>query len=71
MSTPYARIRVRREQAELLYALLFRERGNLIAAKIAARSAGEDPADLRRDLITIKWLMEEAKRAMRDIDEEE
>lgn len=70
MSSPYARIRVRREQAELLYALLFRERGNLIAAKIAARAEGEDPVELRRDLVTIKWLMEEAKRAMKDIDDD-
>lgn len=69
MSNPYARIRVRREQAELLYAILFRERGNLISAKIAAREGGEDSADLRRDLLSIKWLMEEAKRAMRDIDD--
>ncbi len=69
MSNPYARIRVRREQAELLYALLFRARGELIAGKIATREGGEDSADLRRDLLTIKWLMEEAKRAMRDIDD--
>lgn len=69
MSNPYARIRVRREQAELLYAILFRERGYLIEAKIAARDAGEDPADERQKLLSIKYLMEEAKRAMRDIDE--
>lgn len=68
MSDPYARIRVRREQAELLYAILFRERGELITAKIAAREAGEDSADLRRDLLSIKYLMEEAKRAIDDID---
>ena len=69
MSAPYARIRVRREQAELLYETLFRERGRLIELKIRAREAGEDPADLRQSLVTVKWLMEEVKRAMKDIDD--
>jgi hypothetical protein len=67
MSEPYARIRVRREQAELLDDLLFRERGNMIAEKIAVREAGRDPALLRIRLMIVKYLMEEVRRAMDDI----
>lgn len=68
MSEPYARIRVRQEQAVVLYSILFHERGRLIAQKIAEREAGEDPADLRDDLAIIKYLMEEVQRALDDIE---
>ncbi len=70
MSAPYARIRVRREQAELLQDILFRERGRLIEEKIKTREAGYDPVALRQSLVAVKWLMEEVKRAMQDIDDE-
>jgi hypothetical protein len=69
MSEPYARVRVRRDQADMLYGILFRERSRLIQLKIAARDAGEDTAGIRADLVDIKYLMEEAQRAMRDIDD--
>jgi hypothetical protein len=71
MSTPFARIRLRKDQAELLYDILFEERGRLIAQKIREREAGEDPAALREELLTIKYLMEESKRALHDIETQE
>ena len=69
MSEPFARVRVRRDQADMLYGILFRERSRLIALKIDAREAGVDTASLRRDLVDIKYLMEEVQRALRDIND--
>jgi len=68
MSAPYARMRVRRDQAEMLISILYSERNRLIAEKIEMREAGHDPAPLRRDLIAIQHLIEEAKRAKEDLD---
>ena len=68
MSEPYARLRVRREQAELLDDLLFHARGDMIADKIAAREAGKETAPLQRDLKIIKYLMEEVHRTLDDLD---
>ena len=65
----YARIRVRKDQARLLLGLLFRERGVLITDKIRSREAGEDTSEVRRALLDIKYLMEETKRAIRDVEE--
>jgi len=71
MSGPYARIRVRRAQAELLDDLLFRERGHMIEEKVAVREAGQDPALLRHRLTILKYLMEEVRRAMDDLADQE
>jgi hypothetical protein len=65
---PYGRIRIRREQATLLFSILHHERGRLIELKIDERAAGEDPTALREELAVIKYLMEEVKRAIQDID---
>lgn len=68
MSEPFARIRVRREQAALLDDLLYRERGRLIEEKIVTREAGLDPTPMMRDLKIIKYLMEEMRRTFDDIE---
>jgi hypothetical protein len=68
MSEPYARLRVRREQAELLEDVLFHARGDMIEDKIAAREAGKDTAPLQQHLKIIKYLMEEVHRTLDDLD---
>jgi hypothetical protein len=54
----------------MLISILYQERNRLIAEKIVRRESGGDPAPLRRDLIVIQHLLEEAKRATQDLDME-
>jgi hypothetical protein len=67
--TPFGRVRVRRDQAEQLLGILYRERSRLIGLKIETRASGFDTEVIRQDLIRIKFMMEEVQRALKDIND--
>ena len=63
-----ARIRVDGEEIDLLWKILYAERGRLIDEKISLRDdEGKDTADVRRELALIRRMMEETQRAKEDL----
>ena len=66
--TPMARVRVTEETADLLLEILREARFSRIGEKVAERERGHDPVALRRELATIRKLIEEVHRAKDDIE---